>query len=249
MNILSIWAEAIRYRWRGVLIIAGIVMGAVLLYLAVAPRTYVATATLFFDSDSPNPLEEAGQQQPSRDRGLSTETDILRSTAVAQQVVRDLSLTRDSGLQAEWKESGAQIPLDQWLAQWVKQSVAVENDGNTRVIAVRASSSTPQRAAELANGYANASTAKLLDLKTSAASDYLRWLQEEIAQSEDAVATAEGRLREFVAVTGISNNGDLNAEASRSANIAVESAVAQARAAGTRNLGGVTPYAASEAER
>lgn len=248
MNNIQDWGEALRYRWRSVFVVSAATVVLALLYLLVAPQTYTATATLFFDGDSPDPLEQ-GADPTVQNEGLDTQVDILRSAAVADQVVEDLELVEEEDLQALWRESEARIPLDEWLSEWVSEAVTIENDGDTRVVAITAKAGQADRAAAIANAYANASTAKLLSLTTTAAAGYLQWLEDEVAQADIAVNEAEGRLQEFVAVTGIPNNGDLSAEAARSANIALESAVAGAQAAGASRRGGVSQYAAGEAER
>lgn len=244
---LSFWLDAIRYRWKTVAAAVAASLVLTLAYILVTPQSYTASATLFFDTNSPAPLENESPTAVADN--LETEMDIVRSASGADRVVADLVLTDDEKLQEEWRQSGSDIPHEQWLSMWVSESVSVKSSGKSRVVSVDATAPLPQEATQLANAYARAARTTLLSFSPNAASGYLDQLREETAQAHEDVNAAERELQTFVAATGITNNGDLSAEAMRGADIQVQAAAAQAQAAGARNLSGVTESAIEATER
>src|SRR5690348_1778647 len=52
------WFEAVRYRWRVVAAAVFLTVFVTLIYLAVAPKTYTATASLLVDQQQTEPVDE-----------------------------------------------------------------------------------------------------------------------------------------------------------------------------------------------
>lgn len=244
---LSFWFDAIRYRWKTVAAVIAIVLIVTIAYIVIAPRTYIASASLLFNERSPAPLEVENTGAPPL--SLQTEMDIVYSEAVASKVVENLSLTDDEGLYEAWSESGLDISFEDWLARWVGQFVNVANNDRSRVVTVTASSQDPQQAARFANAYADAAREMLQNMSPNVATGYLDQLRAETTQALEKVRFAENELQSFVSETGIANNGNLGAEADRNASLQVQAAAAQAQAAAARSRSGVAESATEDAER
>ena len=128
--------RTLRERWWVVAICVVVCALAALIYVERQPKQYTATSKLQF-SNSSVPSQVAGVPQPQSvdpEGEKATYLQLVTTTPVAELVVSDLKL----------KESPAQLLSE----------VSASNPNNDYIIDVSATSSSPKRAAEIANAFA-----------------------------------------------------------------------------------------------
>lgn len=159
--------ETLRTLWRRKYLLGACVGGGLILALiliAIAPKTYTATATIQFDFAR---VEVSKFAPPSAmmDAALLVEgqAQILRTVALARRVVSRLKLDKDpsytsSGLVGgvldllRGRSGGATSDAER-AARRLARQVVVTNSGRTYLITISMVSASPERAAELANAY------------------------------------------------------------------------------------------------
>lgn len=249
MRSLTDWFEVVWFRRRVVAIITGVIVALMAVYLVLAPRTYQATASLYFDKSAPDPLKTdagGGQQDNS---GLATEAEVIRSTKVVQRVVQKLPAADRKAYEAKWASEGKKAKFDDWLRAELLSSVGVGVQDGTKVLSITAVAPDPKKAADLANAFASGYVEAQQQLTTGPAQAYAKFLSGNLEAARKEVEQAEATLSAFVKATGISNNGNLNADATQYAGIATQLAGSQATAAGAANTGGAIEQGIADAER
>ena len=231
------WAEAVRYRWKLVALVAGVLSLLALLYIAVAPRTYTATSSLLLDTGAPDPLgdENSGGNREDNRAVIATQADLIRSPHVAGNAAVMSGLAKDPNYIAEWRKAtdGKQSYAD-WLRERMRKALTVEPGRDTNVLLIQADARDPKEAAKIANGFARASVESQYRLRTEPAKAYASWLENRVKSSRNNVVVAQNQLSGFVQATGITNDGDLSSEGAQMAEVANQLAAAEARAAGSR---------------
>ena len=246
------WAEAVRYRWKLVALVAGVLSLLALLYIAVAPRTYTATSSLLLDTGAPDPLgdENSGGNREDNRAVIATQADLIRSPHVAGNAAVVSGLAKDPNYIAEWrKATGGKQSYADWLRERMRKALTVEPGRDTNVLLIQADARDPKEAAKIANGFARASVESQYRLRTEPAKAYASWLENRVKSSRNNVVVAQNQLSGFVQATGITNDGDLSSEGAQMAEVANQLAAAEARAAGSRQSGFAGAQGRGDAEK
>src|ERR1700731_1591246 len=117
LSLTQLWAIAYAHRWQTVMIATVIVI----LTAGVAkimPKTFAATATLMVNYETNDPLAVRGIQTGPVPAYISTEMELMQSSAVLLPVVDKLNLTADQNYVAGYR-SGAGDPRD-----WAKDALS-----------------------------------------------------------------------------------------------------------------------------
>lgn len=235
MNTITDFIEAVWFRRRLVATTTIIVLLAALIYLVLAPKTYSASASLFFNEATPDPIPHSdGEPDASGSRNLSTEADIIRSLTITQQVIEKNGLADREEFREKWQATSPEADYTVWLPQYVLESVSIEADDENRVLKIHVNAEDAALAARMANGFASAFLDYELEATRGPARAYAKWLSKQLEDAKTEVANAETELREFVSITGISNRGDLNSEAAEAATIGAQLAIARAEMAASQ---------------
>lgn len=250
MRSLTDWFEIIWFRWKVVAIITAAVVALMAVYLIVAPRIYETTASLYFDKAAPDPLKDPGAPQQDNSR-LATEAQVIRSSKVVQQVVKKLNPIERKTYEDQWTATAKNsMPFDEWMQRTLLAGVVVEPQDDSTVMKVTAVASDPGKAAWLANSFASSYVEAQRELNTGPAQAYAKYLSGKMESARKDVETAESTLSSFVKATGISNNGDLNADAGQYATVAAQAAGASATASSAaRRMSGAMERGIADAER
>jgi uncharacterized protein involved in exopolysaccharide biosynthesis len=124
------------------------------------------------------------------DSYLVTQVDIITSRNVVLRVIRDLGLAKTPEHINGWVDT-------------LLSNLEVEAERESRVIAIRYTATTPQRAARIANAFAYAYTATTQDLSVEPAKRNTKWFDAQIAQMRERLAAAQSRLTSFQQEEGI----------------------------------------------
>jgi polysaccharide biosynthesis transport protein len=241
------WFEAVRYRWRIVAAAVFLTVFMALIYLAAAPKSYTATATLLVDQQQAEPVDEA--KSGSSQSVIGTQADLVRSPYVASQAAVLAGLDHDPQYVAEWRSAGGRVPYADWLNRRLLGAVTVNPGKDSNVLDVQTTGRTPIEAARLANGFARAAVGAHYRLRTEPAKAYATWLEGRLSGARDALIETQTKLVEFMKATGLAQGEDLSSEGQQAASMAGELATAEARAAAARQSKFAEEQGLGEAER
>jgi polysaccharide biosynthesis transport protein len=208
----------LRRRYLIIGLIASLAMAACIVYLRITPPTYTARVQIVFTNSraeflqqqslSPDPLVDASLIATK----IATQIELIKSRATAVRVINELKLAddpdlKDTGSSASWFGRSAspalQEPTSDAAGQPSERVIAAFEDrltatraSSSNVIEVGFSSSSPIRAAEVANAVANAYLTDQLDVKVETNRSAKDWLQgklhdlgEQALEAERAVST------------------------------------------------------------
>ncbi|WP_156680254.1 GNVR domain-containing protein [Sphingomonas profundi] len=222
---------AIRVRWRLEVAILAAVMLLVLVWIALSPRSYVASASLLFE-DRRDPVEDVAAAQENITALLATQADVLQSEAIATGVARSLNLAASPEATESWRRStGGVGDINAWMGRQLLPSLDVVPERSSRVLTIRYKSADPNSAAAIANTFASSYLDARLRLETDPARTYSRWFEDRTREVRLALEQAQGRLTAFQRKTGIVDVGPANTDSARLAELAGQLTSAEAAAA------------------
>ncbi|MEN2785595.1 GNVR domain-containing protein [Sphingomonas qilianensis] len=224
-------AVALRKRWRLELVVLLAVLLGVAIWTAMSTKTYVASSSILFDDMSIDPVQGTTGGGDNLSSLLATQTDVVRSEAVAAEVVAEQQLASPAVVQAWRKATGGLGDVNSWYGRQLLSGLDVMPEKASRVLTIRYRSADPQFAALLANGFAVAYLDARLKSKTDPARTYSRWFTERTREVRANLESAQGRLTDFKRKTGIVDSGSLDAEAARLGELSGQFTGAQASAA------------------
>ena len=232
-NLLD-WIDAIRFRWKAVLAVTGAISLGAVFFLLIATPSYEAHASLIVDLEQPDPV---GEQQAFNDFRsiMQTQADMIMSPRVAGNAAKEAGLDSDPEYIESWRSAtDEKVPYDEWLKKQLLGAVEVTLGRDTNLLAISAKGKTPEEASQIANGFAEAAVSSRYRMQTEPAKAYADWLEGQLVEAKQNVAVRETALSDLVRDTGLAQGGDLSSEGSKTAEIAVQLAVAEARAAAAR---------------
>jgi polysaccharide biosynthesis transport protein len=193
----------LRARWLAMLVVVLLAVGAALGLSLMLTKQYTATASVVVDF-KPDPVSAVvfgGMASPAF---IATQVDIIRSERVALRVVRNLKLTENPAVQAQWRESTkGQGSVEQWLIGQFQRQVDVVPARESSVIALSYRAPDPRFAAALANAFVQAYIDTALELRVDPARQYASFFDSRAKEARDVVEKAQARLSAFQRENGI----------------------------------------------
>ncbi|MGK2909934.1 MAG: exopolysaccharide biosynthesis protein [Sphingobium sp.] len=235
--------RAILIRWKLEAAIFLAVLFAAILWIALTPRTYVATSTMLIDSRAPQPVTSGGDQPgKAESSAIATEAKVIRSEAIASEVATRLNLTKQPEMKAQWMEqtNGSQS-MNGWLSRKLLSGLSVSSSVADNVMTLAYESSDPKRAAQLANAFAESYVDVRLHMSTDPAKTYADWFERRIGEVRQKLETSQQALSDFQRARGIISTGTIDAESTRLGELSSQLSNAEAQAADARsraNVGG-----------
>ncbi len=166
---------------------AFIVLATLLVAIVVSllmPRTYVARSSVLVDKK-----QELGF--------IETQVDIIRSSKVAQKVVRDLKLDQDPAAKAAFeRDTGGAGSIQDWLVEGMLKKLHVDWS-QSAVIDIKYFSSSPKLAADVANAFARDYVNTVQELAVEPARESLAWFDDQLKQLRSNLDQAQQKLAAF----------------------------------------------------
>jgi len=212
---LSDLIAALKTRWRLELFILVVVLALVALWTASSPKSYVATSSLLFDEPSVDPVQGTQTSQDSVAGLLSTQADVIKSAAVAGEVVRSLQLATPDVVTQWQAATGGTSDVNTWYGKYLLGNLAIAPVPGSRVLRLQYASADPEFAALMANAFAASYLETHLKLQTDPARTYSRWFQERTQEVRENLEQAQARLTAFMRETGIVDTSTSDAELAR----------------------------------
>ncbi len=227
---LSDLAVALRKRWRLELVVFLAVLGAIAVWTALSPKSYVATSSVLFDDVSVDPVQGTSGGD-SLSALLTTQSDVVQSEAVAAEVVRSQQLAGPAVISSWQKATGGVGDVNTWYGRQLLGGLQVVPEKSSRVLKIQYRSANPEWSSLLANGFVVSYLDQRLKSKTDPARTYSRWFTERTREVRATLEAAQARLTQFKRQTGIVDSGTVDAEATRLSELSGQYTGAQASAA------------------
>jgi chain length determinant protein EpsF len=163
---------------------------------------------------------------------LNTQVEIAQSQAVAVRVVRDLKMAEDPEVETAWREdTDGQGSIEDWLANALLSKLSVEVGKQNNIITISFSARDPNRAAAIANAFAQAYVYTNLELRVAPAKEASEWFTSQVADLKRNLEKAQTKLSEFQREKGIiSADERSDVENTRLAELSAQLAIAQSQA-------------------
>jgi exopolysaccharide transport family protein len=197
----------LRRQYLVILVVALLGAGAGGIYLAVATPIYAAQTSVYIDLHR-NPIDQQGTLFGNDPIEIESQIQIIKSKTVAAAVVKKLQLLNDSDFTSGSKNTwhfwnflfgaGAESqpdPLEEMIAAF-ESNLTVESAGG-RVVTIKYNSTSPERAAQIANAVANAYITDQLESKYQANRIATNWLQERQQQLREQADAAQRAVDSF----------------------------------------------------
>lgn len=209
--------------------VAVVIFAAVMLVTFQLTPRYTATAKVEIDTrkhDVAN-IEEVVSGLPADSSVVDTEVEVLKSRSLADRVVTALNLDHDPEFNASLRPSNpisslaaalgfgeangmsAQLTPEQRtkmheaVVDAVLKRLSVSRVGLTYVIDVSFGSTSPEKAAEIANAFADKYLSEQLQAKYEATQQATQWLNERLAELEPQVEASEAAVQRYKAEHGL----------------------------------------------
>jgi len=227
------WQVIKKHRWSVVVCFVAVVLTTVLLTLTMTP-IYVAETTLLIERKAPKVLDvrevqaESALEYDEYDY-YKTQYEILKSRALAAQVIREQGLERNRLFLGEEKPSG---PVARfwanaitWLHPLLPASPKAEGEislgvkpelisaylggleikpvQRTRLVRIAFSTPDPKLSASVANAHAAAYVRQGIDLRSQANETGLRFLEEKLVELKERIEKSETALNQYRRDKGI----------------------------------------------
>ena len=203
LSLTQLWAIARAHRWQTVIIAVVIVI----LTAGVAklmPKTYAATATLMVNYENNDPLAARGIQTGPVPAYISTEMELMQSSAVLLPVVDKLNLTADENYAAGFRSGAGD--LRDWAKDTLSKGIEVEQGRfGSQLIYVTASARDPVLAASIANQVADTYLEQQRQRVHGPASDRAKNYAEELAELKHKVSVAQDAVTSFRQKSGVTD--------------------------------------------
>ena len=204
-DVLRLLRQFYHHKW---LILGAVLVAAVGTYYWTSrlTRLYQADCSIEYD---PNPMRPLGRDMDdspsayyfwSSQEFFATQNRILTSRALAERVVRKLSLHQNADFMGvppqnakSWK--GGDILF---AARMLQGRIAVEQERDTRVVHVRVTDDKPERAMLLANSVVDAYIEKAMEDRLGSTSNALDWLSGQLDSLKQQLERSELSLHQFV---------------------------------------------------
>lgn len=165
-------ARILRARWRTIgVVAAGLVVAATLVSLVI-PKRYTATASVLVDGRARDWLEDSSGAL-SVPGYLATQVGLIKSERIARRVIGALHLDEDKESRELWiDDTDGRGDYRAWLAVRLQKKLEVKPSRDSSIIDIAFTAKTPQRAAEVAQGFLEAYIDTTRELKTGPSRSY-----------------------------------------------------------------------------
>jgi len=226
-------------RWL-ILFVMLLTMASGYLWTLTATPQYKATTTMVLSFTDGGPFEESGMPRQNNASYLATQIDIIQSRRVASAALMALPRENLEILAADYLTDfniarAKSEELIQILEAFVLETLEVDALRESRVVALRFTSSDPETSALVAQGFADAYIVMSLELSIAPARRNAEWFDAQLVLLRERLAEKQATLTEFQIENGIISYDDrLDQELSRYDTLSADLARAEARAVEVR---------------
>lgn len=180
-----------------------VTMAATLFLSLTMTKQYTATVSLVLDQPAVNPITGVEVRLPLITSYLATQTDIIKSPAVALAVVDILELKKDKSMQVAFQKDKLGGDFREWIAKGLMKGLDVVPSRESSILAINFSASDPEFAARGANAFAQAFIQLSDDLKSQPAKETADWFDDRLRILQASAKEAREKLSDFQQIQGI----------------------------------------------
>ena len=180
-----------------------VTMGATLFLSLTMTKQYTATVSLVLDQPAVNPITGAEMRLQLISSYLATQTDVIKSPAVALAVVDILELKKDKAMQAAFQKDKVGGDFRDWIAKRLMKQLDVVPSRESSILGISFSASDPEFAARAANAFAQAFMQVSDDLKSQPAKETADWFDDRLRILQASAKEARDKLSSFQQTQGI----------------------------------------------
>jgi polysaccharide biosynthesis transport protein len=224
-DLREVWLFAQRNALLVGVITLGMAVFAVVMALILPPH-YAGKAIVMLDPRQKNltNIESVMSSLPADSAVIRSEMDVIQSRAVANRVIDELNLLKDnkfnpslsvtgwiSRLFASSKEEAKAKREEQNRTSAflrLQRSLEVQNDGRSYSINITYRDRSPEKAAAIANSYADQYLVDQLEVKYEASQRATAWLAKRMESLREEVRAAEKAVEDFKTANNLVNVGD-----------------------------------------
>lgn len=206
----ALFAILWRRLWIFLLVVAAVI-GAVVAYVTITPKTYTAVAAVQIEPRRGDPVQSrdfaAPEQAPASDF-IDTQILVIDSPQVAAGVVRALKLTEDPQFNAGMPPgdpSDPQVEQARVIAatQPLRNASVVRRAGATSIIEIAVTSRSPVQAARIANEYARQYLIAIDNSKEQATKEASVKVDSRLDSLRQAAEQADAALQQYKIAHGL----------------------------------------------
>ena len=194
-----LWARRMR-----VYVIFAAIVGVVLLWSLLMPKTYVAATSIVVDFKSQNVVTGAASEVSEYANYLATQADIIASHNVALKVVDTLKLADNTAARRKFlAKTGGAGSIRDWLADELLKDLDVIPGRTGSVIVIKYASHGAQLSAKVANAFADGYLATNLELMVGPAKRQAAWFEDQVQALRKNLEASQTRLSDYQSAQGI----------------------------------------------
>jgi succinoglycan biosynthesis transport protein ExoP len=202
LSLTQLWAIA-RAHLLQTAVIAGAIVIASAAIAKMMPKTYSATASLMVNYENTDPLARGVQTGPVP-AYISTEMELMQSSAVLLAVVDKLNLTADPAYAAGYRSGAGD--LRDWAKDNLSKGLEIDQGRfGSQLIYITASSRDPVLAASIANAVADTYLEQQRQRVHGPASERAKNYAEELAELKHKVSVAQDAVTTFRQKSGVTD--------------------------------------------
>ena len=203
LSLTQLWAIARAHRKQTIIIALAIVFATAGI-AKIMPKTYAAKATLMVNYETNDPLAARGIQTGPVPAYISTEMELMQSSAVLLPVIDKLNLTADKYYADGYKAGGED--LRDWVKDVLAKDIEVEQGRfGSQLIYITASARDPVLAASIANAIADIYLEQQRQRIFGPASERAKNYAQELAELKHKVSVAQDQVTSFRQKTGVTD--------------------------------------------
>lgn len=187
-----------------------VMLGLAILYVLLAPATYVGRAELLIEPGKQRALwQDNGAVDLTIDNAqVESQVEVLQSERIANDVIDKLGLIHDP----EFRTSGSDYERRRAALGHFENSLSARRVGQSYVIELSFRSRDPEKAAEIANAVTDAYLRDQQQAKQDVANQASQWMESQIAELGVELNTAAAAAQEFRVSHGISETGNTSGQ-------------------------------------
>ncbi|WP_332684261.1 GumC family protein [Bosea sp. (in: a-proteobacteria)] len=198
--------------WRHRRMIAGLIALALLVAAVVlfaSEKRYTATALVQIDFNRDDPAGGGRNAGLPLDASALVETEarFVRSRTIARQVAEQLAAEARAKPGIQTNEAGSEPAQIETQFQRLMRDLSVRNDSRSYLIEIGYTANTPEKAAEIANRFADTYLANRGETSSASARRAAEWYADQLAASRKSLEQAEASAAEYRRNTGIVETG------------------------------------------
>lgn len=195
---------SLRARYKVALLTLMLTVAAAVVVNLILPKQYTAGAAVVVDIKSPDQMGGLMLQGVVAPGYMATQMDIINSTRVAKAVVTLLGMEGDAVIREQWQDATqGQGQMVDWLAALLQRSLDVKPSRESNVISINYTDPDPERAAAVANAFAQAYINVNLDLRVGPARQYASFFEEQTKTARENLEKAQLALTTYQQKSGL----------------------------------------------